>query len=87
MKVSLSPELERFVEEKVRAGQYQNADEVVNSAVDMLRQQETLSAEDIAELRREIAIGLEQLERGESAPNGRPPRHSCKQLHVGRVEA
>jgi antitoxin ParD1/3/4 len=67
MKVSLDPELERFVEEKVRAGQYQSADEVVNSAVDMLRQQETLSAEDIAELRREIAIGLEQLDRGESA--------------------
>jgi len=68
MKVSLNPELERFVEEKVRAGQYQSADEVVNSAVAMLRQQETLSAEDIAELRREIAIGLEQLDRGESAP-------------------
>ena len=68
MKVSLTPELERFVEEKVRAGQYQSADEVVNSAVAMLRQQETLSPEDIAELRREIAIGLEQLNRGESAP-------------------
>ena len=68
MKVNLAPELERFVEEKVRAGQYQSADEVVNSAVAMLRQQETLSTEDIAELRREIAIGLEQLDRGESAP-------------------
>ena len=39
MKVSLNPELERFVEEKVRAGKYQSADEVVNSAVAMLRQQ------------------------------------------------
>lgn len=68
MKVSLTPELERFVEEKVRAGQYESADDVVNSAVAMLRQQETLSAEDIAELRREIAIGLEQLDRGKSSP-------------------
>lgn len=68
MNVSLSPELERFVEEKIRAGQYQSADEVVNSAIAMLRQQETLSAEDITELRQEIAVGLEQLERGESAP-------------------
>ena len=68
MNVSLSPELEHFVQEKVRAGQYQNADELVNSAVALLRQQETLTAEDIAELRREIAPGLEQLDCGESAP-------------------
>lgn len=68
MNVSLSPELGRFVEEKVRAGQYQSVDELVNSAVAMLRQQETLSAEDISELRRQIALGLEQLDRGESAP-------------------
>jgi antitoxin ParD1/3/4 len=68
MKITLAPELERFVEEKVLAGQYESADEVVNSAVAMLRQQETLSAEDVAEMRREIAIGLEQLDRGDSAP-------------------
>jgi len=67
MNVSLSPELKHFFEEKVRAGQYQNADELVNSAVALLRQQESLSAEDIAELRREITPGLEQLDRGESA--------------------
>jgi antitoxin ParD1/3/4 len=68
MNVSLSPELELFVNEKVRAGQYQTADEVINSALSVLQQQETLSAEDIGELRKEIAIGIEQLERGESAP-------------------
>jgi len=68
MKASLTPESERFVEEKIRAGRYQSVDEVVNSAVNLLRQQETLSAEDIAELRREITVGLEQLDRGESAP-------------------
>jgi antitoxin ParD1/3/4 len=68
MNVSLSPELERFVEEKVRAGQYQTADDVISSALSILRQQESLSAEDIAELRREVALGIEQLDRGESAP-------------------
>ena len=68
MNVSLSPELERFVEEKVRVGQYRTADEVISSALSILRQQESLSAEDIADLRREIELGIEQLDRGESAP-------------------
>ena len=68
MNVSLSPDLELFVKEKVRAGQYQTVDEVINSALSVLQQQEALSVEDIAELRREIALGIEQLERGESAP-------------------
>jgi antitoxin ParD1/3/4 len=68
MNVSLIPELELFVKEKIRAGQYQTVDEVINSALAVLQQQETVSVEDIAELRREIALGIEQLERGESAP-------------------
>ena len=68
MNVSLSPELERFIEEKVRAGQYQTADDLINSAVSILHQQERLSRNDIMELRQEIALGIEQLDRGESAP-------------------
>ncbi|MDB5323339.1 MAG: hypothetical protein JWN40_4970 [Phycisphaerales bacterium] len=35
--------------------------------IDPFEQQEALSEEDICELREEIAIGLEQLKRGESA--------------------
>jgi hypothetical protein len=35
--------------------------------IDPSEQQEALSEEDIRELREEIAIGLEQLKRGESA--------------------
>ena len=68
MNVSLSPELERFVQEKVRAGQYQSVDDMISSALSILQQQENLSADDIDELRREIALGIQQLDRGESAP-------------------
>ena len=67
MNVSLSPELEHFVQEKVRAGQYQTVDDMISSALSILRQQEILSAEDIDELRREITLGIQQLDRGESA--------------------
>ena len=68
MNVQLSPDLERFVDQKIRDGQYQSVDDLVCSALQVLRQQESLSREDVAELRREIALGLEQLERGESVP-------------------
>ncbi len=68
MNVTLSPELERFVAEKVKAGQFKSPDDAVNSALTILREQETLTAQDITELRREIAIGTEQLDRGDSAP-------------------
>ena len=73
MRISLRPDLEKFVEEKVRAGDYADADALVNDAVAMLREQELptedeLSPEDqkkLADLRRELNIGIEQAERGE----------------------
>lgn len=68
MKITIDPNLERFVEEKVRSGQYASADAVVSSALSLLRDQEAFTAEDLERLRREVAIGIEQLDRGESAP-------------------
>jgi hypothetical protein len=40
MNVSLRPEVERFVEEKVRAGHYRSADDAVNGLLTKLREQE-----------------------------------------------
>ena len=76
MRISLRPDLEKFVEEKVRKGEYADVDAVVNNAVEMLKEQdeqgelneEDLSEEDakkLIELRRELDIGLAQAERGE----------------------
>lgn len=71
MRISLRPDLERFVEEKVRSGHYADADAVLNDAVEILRQQDEqdeLSPEDqrkLEGLRREIQIGIDQADRGE----------------------
>jgi antitoxin ParD1/3/4 len=67
MKISLNTQMQRFVDEKVKSGQYATPDEVVNSALAVLRAQETESAEDSAELRRLIAVGIAQLDRGEGS--------------------
>jgi antitoxin ParD1/3/4 len=68
MQVSLNPKMREFVEAKVKSGQFDSPDDVVNGALAVLKAQEVESAEDIEELRRLVAVGIEQLERGDSAP-------------------
>jgi len=69
IEVLLEPDLETFVKEKVRAGQYANVSELVNEMFRLLRDhEEALMPTDpaeLAELRRKIAVGIEQLDRGE----------------------
>ena len=67
MEITLSPELLRFVEEKVKAGQFQSASDVISGALNLLRQEESLTEEDIAELREELKVGLDQLDAGQGA--------------------
>lgn len=65
MNVSLTPELERFVQEKVASGLYNSASEVIREALRLLNEQDQLRQIRLEELRKEIAIGIEQLDRGE----------------------
>jgi len=62
MNISLTPELERAVKEKVASGLYNNASEVVREA---LRHSLKTEAEN-EWLKREAAIGYAQLEAGET---------------------
>ena len=68
MQVSLTPDLERFVEQKLKEGGFASASEVVGSALAMWRSQEELTPDDLDELRAEIRVGMEQSRRGESTP-------------------
>ncbi len=70
MDVSLTPELARFVEERVAAGEFQTADDVVQEALRLL--QEQLGApERLEALRAVIDEGIASLERGEGIPGDR----------------
>ena len=66
MTVTLTAEQEQFVAEQVRSGQYQSAGDVVAQSLGMLRAQEEFIRSNTAELREEIARGLEQIRRGET---------------------
>jgi antitoxin ParD1/3/4 len=67
MELPLPPELQRFVDEKVKSGQFDSAAEVITTALELMKDQDEMTAEDIEELRAEVAIGIEQLDRGEGA--------------------
>lgn len=67
MNILLKPNLEEFITEKVKAGQYPDASGVVNDALEMLWEQDHFTPEHEAYLRRELRLGLDQLVRGERA--------------------
>jgi antitoxin ParD1/3/4 len=68
MDITLRPELEQFVRERIAAGQFADLSEAVNGALDLLKEQEATTPADLAELREAVRIGIEQLDRGEGAP-------------------
>ena len=57
MNVSLTPELEKYVNDKVKTGRYNSASEVMR---------ESLRALQNDELRREILLGVEDIRKGRS---------------------
>ena len=61
MNVSLTPELERLINDKVQTGSYQTASEVVREALRLLKQRD----EGLLQLRQDIQAGFAQGERGE----------------------
>lgn len=68
MNVSLTPELEQFVANKVKSGRYASASEVIREALRLLEEREQLRHLQKHELQKKIAEGLDQLARGEGLP-------------------
>ncbi|OUL27750.1 CopG family transcriptional regulator [Nostoc sp. RF31YmG] len=65
MNVSLTPELEKWVQSKVESGMYTSASEVIREGLRLLKEQDALKAIRLAELRQEIQLGIDS---GESTP-------------------
>lgn len=68
MPIHLSPDLERIVREKLESGRYGSEDEVLREALKLLDGRDRRLLAEIEELRDRIAVGQEQLERGEGVP-------------------
>ena len=68
MNISLTPELERLVDEKVKSGRYASASEVIREGLRLLEDREVLKQQRLTEVRRKIDRGIEQLDRGLGIP-------------------
>jgi len=65
MNVSLTPELEQFVQGKVNTGLYYSASEVVREGLRLLQERDQLQQLRLQELRQEIQVGMDS---GDSTP-------------------
>lgn len=65
MNVHLGASFDQFVADLMKGGYYQTQSEVIRDGLRLLKEREDLKQMRLAELRREIAIGAEQAERGE----------------------
>lgn len=61
MNISLTPELEQLVDDKVKTGMYQTASEVIRDGLRLLRERD----QRVEALRRDVRAGFEAVERGE----------------------
>lgn len=66
MNVSLTPELEELVRQRVESGLYNNASEVVREALRALKDKDDRRKALTEELQRSIRTGIEQAARGET---------------------
>jgi antitoxin ParD1/3/4 len=65
MNVSLTPELEQLVHEKVKSGRYLSASEVVREGLRLLEERDRLHQIRLSELQQKLTIGVQQADQGE----------------------
>jgi antitoxin ParD1/3/4 len=65
MNVTITPDLRRLIEERVKAGPYGSANEVLREALRLLAEHDELAALRRQELRKKVAEGLAASRRGD----------------------
>jgi antitoxin ParD1/3/4 len=68
MNVSLTPELEKFLNDKVQSGMYSSASEVIQKALRLSQERDQSDGQQLDLMRAKIRRGIEQLDRGEGVP-------------------
>jgi antitoxin ParD1/3/4 len=72
MNISITPELEKFVNEEVKTGFYQSASEVIRAGLRRLKEDKErkprFMVSSMAELEDKLLEGIAELDRGEGIP-------------------
>jgi len=64
MNVSLTPALEKLVEEKVKSGLYNSASEVIREALRLFEAYQSVQIANLSSLKSDIALGLADVQAG-----------------------
>lgn len=64
MNVNLGPVFDQFVADLLKSGHYQTQSEILREGLRLLKEKEELKQLRLAELRKEIAIGIAEADRG-----------------------
>jgi antitoxin ParD1/3/4 len=67
MNISLAPEFQEYVTRKVASGHYDSESDVVHEGLRLLRERDA-EQEKLEDLRRELALGIEEADQGKTAP-------------------
>lgn len=67
MTVALTPEMEHLIASKVQSGQFASPSEVIHEGLLRLASEDTPELH-LEKLRREIAVGIEQADNGQTRP-------------------
>ena len=62
MNVSLTPELDEWINRKVQSGLYKSSSEVIRDSLRLLRAQEEQRMAMVKDLRQELLVGINQLD-------------------------
>jgi len=81
MTVTLTAEQEQFITEQLKDGHYRSAADVVAQSLGMLRAQEEFIRSNVMELREKIAVGMEQIQRGETVDGKTAIQNLRTKLH------
>ncbi len=84
MKISLTPELERRIAEKVESGLYGTASEVVREGLRLLFALDETREQLAQRLRADIQLGLEALDRGEAISSDEVFAEADKRIEARR---
>lgn len=68
MNISLTPQLENLVKQKVSTGMYNSVSEVVREALRLLEERDSLQAMKLEALRKDITQGIDSLDQGKGIP-------------------
>ena len=68
MNISLTKEFESYVSQKVESGLYHSASEVIRDGLRLMKERDDLHQGKLADLRREVALGVTQADNGQARP-------------------